>query len=313
MNRVMLVLVILGEAIRRHRHVIARLAVALVVAIILGTSLFYVVEGPRHEGVGFLQTFWSVFFTMVSGDFVEIKPTTAAGRILVTVLIFFGIGFVSIVTATIASGLVVDKIKEGKGMKKLRLRNHILVCGWNAGAPTLLAQLRAGAPKKDIAIVAEMDDNPWADADEKIYFVSGDCTSEEVLRRAAAEFAHTAVVLADSSGGRARDGDADARTILAVLTLESINRDVYTCAELIHHKNRVHLERVHVDEVVVSGEYGGKVLATAALQHGMSQVVADLLSADEGSEFYRVPVPAAARAGDFEAASRYMREKYRAI
>ena len=313
MNRLIILVLLLGDAIKRYRRVILRLALGILVALVVGTSLFYVIEGPRHAGVGFFQTFWSVFFTMISGDFVEVKPATAAGRILVTLLIFFGIGVVSVVTATIASGLVIDKIKEGKGMRSLRLRRHTVICGWNDGAPVLIAELRAAAPRKDVVVVAELEENQLADADARVHFVCGDCTEEPVLARADAAYAADAVVLADRSGGRGRDADADARTILTVMTLKALNPALYVCAELVHDKNRPHLERVRADEVVVSGEYGGKVLATAALQHGLSRVVDDLLSADAGAEFYRVPVPAAARGADFDAASLYLRRNHRAI
>jgi voltage-gated potassium channel len=220
---------------------------------------------------------------------------------------------VSIVTASIASALVVEKLEAGRGMKKLHLRNHILVCGWNAGARTVVEELIAGGGGRDLVIIANSEDCPLPDAGRNVHFVRGDCTDEEALRRADAPHAHTAVVLADTSGGRTYE-DADARTILTVLTIETVNRDVYTCAELVYRKNRVHLERVHVDEVVVSGEYGGRILAHSALYHGISRVLSDLLAkTPETSEFYRVPVPEEVAGKDFEAALAYFREKHRAI
>jgi voltage-gated potassium channel len=312
MHKFVIAFLLIRDSVKRYRGLILRLLIAFVGALVVGTFAFYWLEGRSQEGVGYLEWFWSTFFTMISGDFVEIKPASAPGKILVTVLVFFGIGFVSIVTASIASALVVEKLEAGRGMKKLHLRNHILVCGWNAGARTVVDELLAGAGGREVVIIAEREESPLPDAGRNVHFVRGDCTDEEALRRADTPHAHTAIVLADTSGGRTYD-DADARTILAVLTVETLNRDVYTCAELVHRKNRVHLERVHVDEVVVSGEYGGKILAHSALYHGMSQVLSDLLTTGEGSEFYRVPVPAEVEGKDFEAALAHFRAKHRAI
>lgn len=312
MQRLAIVFLLLRDVVARYRRLIFRLAAAFLSALVVGTVLFYLIEGPRQEGTGFVAWFWSAFFTMISGDFVEIKPVSAGGRILVTVLIFFGIGFVSIVTASIASALVVEKLEAGRGMKRLHLRDHILVCGWNSGAATVVGELVAGANGRDVVIIADCEENPFPAAGRRIHFIRGDCTDEEVLKRADAPHAHTAIVLADATGGRSYD-DADARTILTVLTVEILNRDVYTCAELVHRKNRVHLERVHVDEVVVSGEYGGKILAHSALYHGMSQVLSALLTTGGGSEFYRVPVPAEVAGKDFEAALAHFRAQHRAI
>jgi voltage-gated potassium channel len=312
MHQVVVVFLVLRDTVKRYKGLIFRLLVAFLGALVVGTVAFYVIEGPRQEGVGFVEWFWSTFFTMISGDFVEVKPTTAAGKVLVTILIFFGIGFVSIVTASIASALVVEKLEAGRGMKKLHLRDHILICGWNSGARTILDELATAANGRDLVVVAELEEDPTEAYGKTVHFVRGDCTDEAILTRAAAPKAHTAIVLADASGGRSYD-DADARTILTVLTVETLNREVYTCAELVHHKNRLHLERVHVDEVVVSGEYGGKILAHSALYHGMSQVLADLLTGDEGSEFYRVAVPEEIRGQDFEIALDYFRREHRAL
>lgn len=312
MHQIVVVFLILRETVSRYKGLILRLLAAFLGALIVGTVAFYFIEGPRQEGVGFVEWFWSTFFTMISGDFVEVKPTTAAGKILVTVLIFFGIGFVSIVTASIASALVVEKLEAGRGMKKLHLRDHVVICGWNPGARTILEELANVANGRDLVVVAELEEDPTAAYGKAVYFVRGDCTDEEVLQRAAILKAHTAIVLADTSGGRPYE-EADARTILTVLTVETLNRDVYTCAELVNHKNRLHLERVHVDEVVVSGEYGGKILAHSAIYHGMSQVLSDLLTGGEGSEFYRVPVPAEIQGQDFEIALDYFRREHRSI
>ena len=310
-NRFIIILMLFLDMVRRHRTVIFRLAAALAAALVVGSALFHVIEGPRQGHINFFQSFWSVFFTMISGDFVEVKPVSAAGRILVTVLIFFGIGFVSVVTASIASALVIDKIKEGQGLKTLRLRGHILICGWNNGGPIILKELRTAGVDEHIVVVADLDDNPAPD-DDRVHFVKGDCTEDEVLKRADTPHAATAIVLADASGDRSYQA-ADARTILAVLTIETMNPSCYTCVELVQQKNRPYLERAHADEIIISGEFGGKVLANAAINHGLSHVVGDLLNSGEGAEFYKTPLPPPLEGRTFEDALTHFRFVARAI
>jgi voltage-gated potassium channel len=331
MHKVVTVFLLILDSVKRYRRSVIRLLLVFVCALAVGTLALYLTEDvlleevsesaqPQGAGesrgpgdVGYAEWFWSTFFTMISPDFVKIKPVSTPGKILVTILIFFGIGFVSIVTAYIASGLVVGRLEAGRGMKKLHLRNHILVCGWNVGARTVVDELVAGARGRDIVIIADLEDSPLPDAGRNIHFVRGDCTDEDVLKRADAPYAHTAIVLADTSGGRTYD-EADARTILTVLTIETHSSDVYTCAELIQRKNRDHLERVHADEIVVSGEYGAKTLAHSAFYHGISRILNELLVRTEiSSEFYRVPAPEELAGKDFEAALDYFREKHRAI
>ena len=110
------------------------------------------------------------------------------------------------------------------------------------------------------------------------------------LERAGIQNAQTCLVLADKAGGRS-DQDADARTILAALTVEKINRDVYTCAELINRSYGTHLELGHVNEFVVSEEYGAYMIAQAGMHRGLVGVLGELLSYQHGSEFYRQEIP----------------------
>lgn len=298
----------------RHRRIIFRLTVVGVVAMFFGTVFFYIVENPAHgEGVSWWESFWSVFFTIISADFVDVTPSTALGRVLITTLVLFGIGFVGLVTASIASILVVDELRVGKGTKRVKLKDHIVICGWNYNAEAILREIFAatkGMPH--VVVVADLEETPLAGEDFFFHYVRGDITEEGTLRRASIEDARTAIVLADTSGGRAYD-EADSRTILAVLTIETLNPRVYTCAELVHAKNAVHLERVNVDEIILTGEYGGKMLAHAALAHGISRVLTHLLTADEGHELYKVPVPGSLSGKPFDEVLGYFRDTYRAL
>jgi Trk K+ transport system NAD-binding subunit len=53
----------------------------------------------------------------------------------------------------------------------------------------------------------------------------------------------------------------------------------------------VHFERTHADELVVSAELTGALLAAAARMHGLTNVIADLLTHPVGQELYRIPLP----------------------
>jgi voltage-gated potassium channel len=61
--------------------------------------------------------------------------------------------------------------------------------------------------------------------------------------------------------------------------------------EVIKSENRQHFERTHADELVVSAELTGALLAAAARTHGLTDVIANLLTHPEGQELYRVPLP----------------------
>ena len=99
------------------------------------------------------------------------------------------------------------------------------------------------------------------------------------------------IVLADASNASNDPDDLDARSLLTTLAIESINAEAYSCVEVIRSENRQHFERTRADELVVSAELTGALLAASARTHGITAVIADLLTHPEGEELYRVPAP----------------------
>jgi len=299
----------------RFWPILVRFIIIGVSTIFIASTIFYFVEKPKDPDITLWSSIWSAFFTMVSADFVEAKPTTFLGKIIVTFLIFFGIAFVSTVTATFATVMVINKMKEGKGMKSIKFKNHIIICGWNNRARSIVEEIIELSKEnpKPIVIVADLEENPMLDVEFKdINFVRGNPSDEDVLIRAGIKNADTAVVIADTSGGKKLD-DADARTILTVLTIETLNRDVYSCAEIIDGENIKHLKHANVDEVIVSGEYTCKLLANAALSHGISSVISELITSDEGCEIYRCRMPKDLIGKGFDYSFSYLRERHKAI
>jgi voltage-gated potassium channel len=170
--------------------------------------------------------------------------------------------------------------------------NHVLICGWSAKGPEIIRELHAREveDRRDIVILADRDTAP-ADDKKGISFVRGNPSDGHDLQRAGLERASTVIVLADDSNASSDADDLDARSLLTTLAVESINPSVYSCVEVIRSENRVHFERTHADELVVSAEVTGALLAASARSHGLTNVIADLLTHPEGQELYRVPVP----------------------
>ena len=110
------------------------------------------------------------------------------------------------------------------------------------------------------------------------------------LTKAGITRAKTCIIVSDANGKRSAQ-DADARTILAALTAERLNPNVYTCAELINPEHGAHLEMGRVNDYVVTGEHSGFLLAHAALNRGLIGIFSELLTHERGSQFYSVAIP----------------------
>ena len=66
-----------------------------------------------------------------------------------------------------------------------------------------------------------------------------------------------------------------------------MDKDIYSVAELSSKHSIDHCRRAGVDEVVVANVLGSHLLASAAMGHGVSRVVRELLSNQYGSDLHR--------------------------
>ena len=270
-------------AFLRRENLFRLLGVIAALVLVGAAGLTYFEEDrPFHDAL------WWAIVTLTTVGFGDISPETLGGRFIGVVLMFFGIGVLGTFTATIASAFVDQRQRKDRGMDDCDLEGHIILCGWNDRTKEILKDLRAdkrsaGAP---MALVADVESNPAGD-DDRLCFVRGSETEDD-LKRAGIEKAKTVVLVGD----RSQDYQArDAKAVLAVLTVKSLNKKVYTIVELAGEENVRHCEQAGADEIIVGADLCSRVMSTATLDHGISKVLHELLSAQEGHDLMTHPVP----------------------
>lgn len=161
--------------------------------------------------------------------------------------------------------------------------DHVIICGWNATARDLIAELSTDDYKAKLVLLCDRERNPASDA---VYFVRGTPTNEADLRRAGIDTAMTAIVCPTDGSD-----EADMSSILTVLAIETIAPQVRTVVEVNNPDHVAHFRRAEVDEVMVTSKLASHLLARSALYPGLSELITDLVSGGEGSELYRVELP----------------------
>jgi voltage-gated potassium channel len=225
--------------------------------------------------------YWGITTVLGQGDASYV--TSPLGWVVGWLLALFGIGILATITGALV-GFVIDfLLKEGQGMGAAGHKGHIVVCGWNSTARDLIDELRSDEYDADVVVVHEADRNP---AGDDAYFVRGDTTNAEDLKRAGIEEAVAAIICPTDSSN-----EADMRSILTVLAIEDLAPKVRTVVEVNNPKHVSHLRRANVDEVLVSSRLAAHLLARTAMYPGLSEVVADMVAGGEGSELYRVELP----------------------
>lgn len=280
------------RALRRDN--ILLIAAAWLALLGIGGFLAFFAETGRGGTIGtFGEGLWYAIVTMLSVGYGDYTPISLPGRLVGAALMLGGVTVFSLFTATVASRLVARRIKEDRGLDTVKLRDHLLVCGWNPYAERVLdALFAANGGRADVAVVNEL---PEAAVNELLarhqrqgaVFVRGDPAAETTLERANVRQARAAIVLADSSHGTTNSDD---RTTLVTLALKSVRPELRVTVEALDLKSEPHLRRAGADDIVISGEFNAFLLSSAATAPGLSQVVRPLLSIS-GAELRRSAIP----------------------
>lgn len=267
--------------------------VLLAATVLVGTLGLAATRGFSLSGV--VHSFWSSIFSFLSSEYVDHFPPTVGGKLTVLLLIFGGVSFFSILTGSVTA-IIADRMKRGstflEGLLLNELNEHILICGWNSGVMTILQELQSHATfrNRDFVIVSELEIPPSVTHlpnPRRVRFVRDDFTRIAALRRAGLERASVALIMADQSSGRSPQ-DADARTVLAALTIEKLHPSILSCAELSSSESEPHLRLGGINEVVLSGELAGSLLAQAAMDAAQARIFQNLLHPSHGSRIQPV-------------------------
>jgi voltage-gated potassium channel len=263
------------------RRFFATLAAGALVFVVAAAALITLLERPWTFESLFDAVNWGIATILGSGDpgFV-VSP---GGRVIAWFLQLFGVAIIGTITGALVALVIDFLLKEGQGLGASGYRDHIVVCGWNATARDLLAELKGDDYAKKVVVLHKADKNP---AGEGTYFVSGDPSEPRDLNRAGLDEAAAAVVFPIDDSN-----EADMASILTVMAIKSIAPDVRTVVEVNNPRHADHFERAKADEILVTSTLASHLLARSALYPGLTQIVTDIVSGGEGSELYRITLP----------------------
>ena len=298
-----------------------QIATVTLIVIFLSSASVYIFESSTEDSNihSLWDAIWWAVVTMGTVGYGDKYPITPCGRIVGLLLIFAGVGLMSLFTATIASIFVERKIKEGKGLERIKDRDHVVICGWNQHTEEVLQGLTTYGTMVDTPIIL-INELPVDDVDAlklkyhsyHLKFLRGNYVHEDVLLRANISKAKFAMIMADISGSHARER-TDERTTLAALTIKSIAPHVKTITELLDSENRQHLKRANVDEIIVRGEHVGSLLAAAVNSPGIPKIFSNMLSLGDANKIWRAEIPRNFIGRTFKELAIYYREKQQAI
>ncbi len=259
--------------------------------------------------------FWWAIVTMTTVGYGDYYPATATGRLFAIVVMFAGISLTALLTATISSIFVARKIREDKGLEKLNLSDHIILCGWNKTGEQIVdaVQNLSDNQHHELVLINDLGEdeinrlkNRYTKID--LYFVAGDFSSEPILERANLQEATTVMIIPNQTKDDV-GGSPDEKTIFATLTIKSMSPNIKVVAYLNNRENLTHIKRANADEVVLSDDFGAFMVAAHVMDPGIPQAVNTLLDSKASTHFRRVDIPQGYINKSFDELFNYFREK----
>lgn len=253
-----------------------------------GTLVLIFEANSNKQFADLVDGVWWAIITVSTTGYGDKFPITLAGRLVAIVTILIGIGGMSFLSGTLASVFVERNTRARRGLMDFKnLKEHIVICGWKNQMREFLLDvlsINPGLAASDIVIVSNVAPEKVENLKEEkqlrgLLFVRGDYFSEPALRRANVPTARKVVVLADTleSGP---PSEVDSKTVMTVLTIRALAKDIYICAELLDKKFENYLREAMCDEVVFSRDFNRMIIASASAMNGVFKILYQFIGQD---------------------------------
>jgi len=189
-------------------------------------------------------------------------------------------------------------------LEEVKYKKHIVICGWSRVTVQLLDTLLAWhsgetlesllAKHHECVIIGELDPAVMGDLIEKyrkigLKYVRGDWTMDMILRRAGVQHAATVIVVPDE--GLKDPAAMDQKTVLSALTIKAINPKARLITQIMLSDNRAFLQHANADEVLLSDEYTGFLLATHSIATGIPYAFKEMFSLQGEGKISLLDIP----------------------
>jgi len=254
----------------------------------LGAVLISFIEPGSFKDLK--NSLWWAIVTMTTVGYGDMYPSTGLGRFLAIIIMLSGIILIAIITATISSNVITKKIMEGKGLEKINIINHLLICGWSNNIKNLIKEFRDNKKSDSIEIVL-INDQSQNEIDNiissfpSIKFVRGDYSIDAVLDKANASKAKFALLLNDNHSNE------DEKVILSTLTIKKISNKIKVIAQ-INDKNKIpFLKRANADVVLSTDDFTSFMAITNIFEPGTAQTINSLIDISSNNSIENFEIP----------------------
>lgn len=239
----------------------------LLVVLVLGGAVLFAAADHRSFGTA---VYWAIT-TATTVGYGDVTPSTAAGRVIASGLMLTAIPVLGLVFANAASYASEIRMRRLLGMgARRRMREHILVLGWNARARVAVRELLTEG--EEVVLVADEPSLPLED--DHLAFLRADPGDEEALTRAAPQRAKGALICLEEDG----------ESLVAAIALRHLAPDLTIAAMAQSERTRSAMRDLGVGATVPVDALVGHALAKSVESPHAGELLLRLVD----SEGYRI-------------------------
>jgi voltage-gated potassium channel len=218
----------------------------LIVVLTLGTVGYSTLEGMNP-----FDAFYMTLITISTVGFGEVKPLSAAGRILTAFIIISGISVLTYTLGQVVKIFVEGELSQLLGRRKLEkqiatLKDHYIICGYGR-IGKIISQELATENIPFMVIEQNPDLVDRLERDRRLY-INMNATSEDALVKAGIMRAKGIVTVVHS----------DADNVFITLTAKGLRPDIFILARSSDEDNQEKLSRAGASRVVCPYLMGGR-------------------------------------------------------
>ncbi|ASU80906.1 ion transporter [Actinopolyspora erythraea] len=255
---------------------------ALVIAFVFFTSwpLMALFEGADSELIAPENYWWWFLVTTSTVGYGDFYPETTGGHIIGVYVIVGGIATLTTLFTHLATTLETARGRRMSGSASLHVSDHIVMLGYTPGRSERIVDELLADGRHPVVLASWDDVDHHPIPDRGIGFVRGDLMTDDVLRRARLDQAHSVLV----------DARDDNEALAVAVTVHHVNPALQPVIALRDMSRSEHLR--YVDEKIRCVQWHTPQMITEELlDPGITQVYSQLVT-HGGGNTYSCQLPA---------------------
>lgn len=234
------------KIVKKHTRGLAVFFVLFLV-IGFGSISFYYFERGYEQVASLWDAIYWIIVTITTVGFGDITPQTDGGRVVFIIVALSGIGTIAYVIDKIVSFSTEDRFKKIFGLKKLKMKNHSIIVGWNTKTEEAIKELKSA--NEDFLIVGNKLEQEELNK-RNLDYVIGEFTSDETLNRCNIKGAKTLMIPLDN----------DSEIIMIALLARKLNKKIKISAICNAEEHLDLMREAGIDYAISHTKIGGRLL-----------------------------------------------------